>query len=58
MKNNEINSKKIASISSIIAIIICIIALIIEFINKRNDYIIWIALLLLNLNNYFVNKKK
>lgn len=57
MKNKEITSSTISTVSSIIAVIICIIAIIIEFVSKSGEYLIWVALLLLNVSTFLGNKK-
>lgn len=57
MKKKEITSNTISTISSIVAIIVCIVAIIIEFVSKRGEYWLWVALLLLNINTFVSNKK-
>lgn len=57
MKKKEITSSTISTVSSILAIIICVVAIIIEFVSKRGEYWLWLALLLLNVSSFISNRK-
>ena len=52
---NDVN--KVSMWSSIIAMLVCVGWIVYEFVSKRNDYALWVVLLLLNTSVLFSNMK-